>query len=246
MPLRDHFNPPVSSRSPWDALHGAWPTLIVMDLNKKLPARYVASPRVHLGAAFEIDVVTSEFDEPLRPSAEPYLSDDNGGVATAVYAPPHPTLTLETDLPEQDEYEVRVFDNEEQRIVAAIEIVSPANKDRPSHRRAFTAKCATLLQQKVSVVIVDVVTVRNANLYADLLEMLSQSDPSLLPAPPSLYAVACRAHEMKHSWKLETWVHTLVLGSALPTLPLWLSPDLAIPLNLEPGYEDTCRALRIS
>jgi hypothetical protein len=35
--------------------------------------------------------------------------------------------------------------------VAAIEIVSPANKDRPEHRRKFVAKCAALLQQGVSV-----------------------------------------------------------------------------------------------
>lgn len=246
MPLRDHFNPPVTNRTHWESLHAQWPAMIVIELNKKLPPRYVASPRVQLGAAFEIDVAASENDGPAWSMKEPIASHDNGGVSTAVYAPPHPTLTLETDLPGQDEYEVRIFDNEEQRIVAAIEIVSPANKDRPLHRRAFTAKCATLLQQKVSVVIVDVVTVGNANLYADLLEMLGQSDPSLSPVPPSLYAVACRAHEMKHSWKLETWVHTLVPGSALPTLPLWLSSDLAIPLNLEPGYADTCRALRIS
>jgi hypothetical protein len=37
----------------------------------------------------------------------------------------------------------------------------------------------------------------------------------------------------------------LTLGEPLPTLPLWLSTDLAIPLNLESSYEQTCQALRI-
>lgn len=44
--------------------------------------------------------------------------------------------------------------------MAAIEIVSPANKDRPEHRHAFVAKCAALLQNQVSVTIVDLVTTR--------------------------------------------------------------------------------------
>jgi hypothetical protein len=83
---------------------------------------------------------------------------------------PAPTLTLETELPEQDEYEVRVYDARRGRtLVAAIELVSPSNKDHPESRRAFVAKCAALLQKDVCVSIVDVVTVRQFNLYADLL-----------------------------------------------------------------------------
>ena len=45
-------------------------------------------------------------------------------------------------------------------LLAAIEIVSPANKDRPENRRAFAAKCAALLRQGVAVSILDVVTAR--------------------------------------------------------------------------------------
>ena len=43
------------------------------------------------------------------------------------------------------------------RLVAAIELVSPANKDRAAHRRAF-ATCASHLCQGVGLVIVDIVT----------------------------------------------------------------------------------------
>ena len=56
----------------------------------------------------------------------------------------------------EEEYEIRVFDQKRQcRLVAAVAIVSPANKDRPEHCQAFVAKCAALLQQRVSVTIVD-------------------------------------------------------------------------------------------
>ena len=137
----------------------------------------------------------------------------NGGVATAVWAPPRPTLAVVTDLPAQDVYEVLVYDEKRHcRLVAAVEIVSPANKDRPEHRRAFVAKCAGLLRERVSVVIVDVVTTRTQNLYGELLDLIGQSDPLLSPEPPPLYAAACRLTKRENEWLLETWAQPLTLG----------------------------------
>jgi len=95
-------------------------------------------------------------------------------------------------------------------------------KDRPENRRAFVAKCAALLLQRVSVAIVNLVTTRQFNLYSDLLELIGQTDPSLAPKPPPLYAAACR------------WT---------PRASLF---DFAVPLELEASYEETCRILRVA
>jgi hypothetical protein len=105
------------------------------------------------------------------------------------------------------------------------------------------------------VTIVDLATTRNFNLYGELLELLGQTDPSLGPQPPSLYAAACRgttttaargsASSNGEAWLLETWLYPLTLGQPLPTLPLWLADNLAVPLELEASYEETCRILRI-
>src|SRR5438045_1030981 len=144
MPLRDHFHSPIDDRRSWDELHGQWPGTIVAGLNRKLPQRYIAAPRIHLGSSVEIDVATFDEDE-LEAMASGGGDNGGGGVATAVWAPPRPTLTVATDLPDLDEYEVRVYDTRRaRRLVAAVEIVSPANKDRPDHRRASGAKCAAL------------------------------------------------------------------------------------------------------
>ncbi|MBI1917887.1 MAG: DUF4058 domain-containing protein [Planctomycetes bacterium] len=106
----------------------------------------------------------------------------------------------------EDVYEVLVYDEKRHcRVVAAVEIVSPANKDRPEHRQAFVSKCLGLLRELASVVLVDVVTTRTQNLYGELLNLLGPSDPSLKPEPPLLYAVACRTTK-KEDWLLETWV----------------------------------------
>ncbi|QEH38081.1 hypothetical protein OJF2_66790 [Aquisphaera giovannonii] len=245
MPLRDHFRPPVEARHSWDELHGMWPGEIVRQLFPILPEGYVAAPRVHLGAAFEIDVSTFRETEPVTQSQPPR---DQGGVAVVPWAPPRPTFTLEADLAEPDEYEVRVYDARfERRLVAAIEVVSPSNKDRPESRRAFVAKAEALLRRGVCISMVDVVTIRRFNLYADLLESLDGSDPMVGESPPAIYAVTARGRRPTGGAPLlETWFSPIELGRPLPTLPIWLEDGLAVSLDLEASYEEACRLLRIA
>lgn len=231
MPLRDHFRPPLDKKTSWEGFHGSWPAAIVMALNRKLPPRYLAEPCIHLGVSMEIDVTAS--DEEMPAPSPSGFDTGAGGVAT--------------DPPDQYAYEVRVFDTwRDRRLVAAVEIVSPGNKDRPESRRAFVTKCAALLQQRVSVVIVDLVTTRQFNLYGDLLESIGQADPALAPEPPPLYAAACRWTRRDEAWHFESWLHPLALGQPLPTLPLWLADNFAVPLELEASYEETCRIFRLA
>lgn len=247
MPLRDHFRPPLDDIASWEELHGAWPTVIVMRLNRILPPRYVAAPRVHLGPYMEIDVSAHEKNglASFAPTTGGGVS--GGGVAIATWAPPHPTLDVVADLPDQDTYEVRIYDTKRhRRLVAAVEIVSPANKDRPESRRAFVTKCAALIHERVAVAIVDLVTIRQFNLYGELLEAIGQTDPALAQEPPALYAAACRWTNRDEAGRFQTWNHALALGAPLPTLPLWLADEVAVPLELEESYEETCRVLRLA
>lgn len=243
MPLRDHFRPPLDNARSWEELHGQWPGTIVRHLNALLPAKYEAGPRVHSGSQAEIDVSTFEKDDqPLDDGT----NAPNGGVATAVWAPPQPALAIEVPLPDFDEYEVRIYDAQRSRtLVAAIAIVSPANKDRDTHRNAFVAKCAALVQQGVAVSIVDLVTVRYFNLYAELMAFIGHNDPTLGDTPSHIYAAACRWGVSGKRTLLQAWSNVLELGQPLPTLPLWLSAELSVPLDLELTYEQACRDLRI-
>jgi hypothetical protein len=212
--------------------------MIVQWLNPILPPRYLAGPHVHLGTEIEIDVAQFEQDVPDIPAPL-------GGNGPA-WQLSQPSVAVETDLLNTDEYEVRVYDTERgRRLVAAVEIVSPGNKDRPESRRAFVAKCEALLRQGVSVSIVDLVTSRHFNLYTDLLALVGQCDVSMGEEPPAIYAAACRWTKRGLKRILETWSHILKLGQPLPTLPLWLAEDFYVPLELEATYLDTCRVLRI-
>jgi hypothetical protein len=147
-----------------------------------------------------------------------------------------------------DEYEARILDAERERtLVAAIEIVSPANKDRPETRDQFVSKAAALLRQDVCVAIVDIVTSRQANLYAELLARLGLSDPQFAESMPIVYAATLRGRKPKKKKPLlDAWFFPLTVGTPLSTLPIWLSPELHIELPLEPSYQETCRLLRIT
>ena len=221
-----------------------WPATMVQQLSRELPPEFAAEPRTHLGSYFEIDVCAYEQEQQGPVAGMSPL--ESGGMATATWSPPEPTLALETDLSEQYDYEVLVYDQSRGRtLVAAVEIVSPANKDRADNRRAFVAKCAALLQQRVCVSIVDMVTTRQFNLYTELLELIGQADPAFGSAPPCIYAATCRGRKVGQRPRLEIWAYPLVIGRALPTLPIWLQDDLAVSFDLEASYEETCRALRI-
>ena len=160
---------------------------------------------------------------------------------------PSPTLSVVGEFNEEDDYEVRVYEDDEtgRTLVAAIEIVSPANKDRPTNRAAFVTKCAALLSRGVCVSIVDLVTSKHFNLYAELLERIGRSDPSFAPTPPAISAVTVRTNYTGKRAKVETWAYPLEIGSPFPTLPIWLDETRNVLLDLETSYSETCRVLQI-
>ena len=96
------------------------------------------------------------------------------------------------EWPDQYEYEVLIFDQErERRLVAAVELISPANKDRPESRRALVTKCATLLRQGVGIALVA------GNMYYTYLARRlaakeNRTDVTAMPYVDSLYNTAYR------------------------------------------------------
>ena len=116
---------------------------------------------------------------------------------------------------------------------AAIELVSPRNKDRTRAREAFAAKCAEDLGHGCGVVVVDVVTTRRADLQADLLAMLG-ADPAV-EASGTLSAVSYQPVVRDCHGQLLAWPAALEVGRPLPTVPLWLGEDLACRWTWKPA-----------
>jgi len=229
MVLHDHFRPPLSLRRHWHAFHSAWSTYLASHLNDQLPEGYFAEPNVQFG--IEIDVAAWE------------ESGDEAITISSGWSPPPPTqtvnITMLTDL-----VEVQIYSRDGgPTLAAAIELISPANKDRPSHRDAFVSKCAAYLQQGVGLLIVDVVTDRRACLHAELLERLHAAFEE--HAEADLYASAYRPIQRDESPALDIWQAALSVGSDLPILPLWLRGNMCLQVDLAATYSRTCREQRI-
>lgn len=233
MPLHDHFRPPWATQRPWEGFHGAWAAAIAFHLNGGvLPAEYFAMPLLQVAGRVEVDVAS--------------FRETEGAAGPGAWAPPPPAVAAPLEGAETDSYEVRVSRNfGGPQLRAAIELVSPANKDRPASRSAFAAKCAGHLRRGVSVVVVDIVTERAANLHAEVMAAASPGGGPAWEAGSRLYAVAYRGLVGADPPRLEAWPNELAVGRPLPELPLWLEADLCVPLRLEESYAVACGGLRM-
>ena len=89
------------------------------------------------------------------------------------WTPPAATGTAVIDFTGLELFEVKViYEDGDAELIAALELVSPANKDRPTNRRAFATKCANYLEQGTSVIVVDIVTGRSPSLHTELMTIL--------------------------------------------------------------------------
>lgn len=117
------------------------------------------------------------------------------------------------------------------RLVAAVEIAGPPNRSRAARRRVFAGKCAAAVAAGGLVVI----------------------DPFPGAAPdlhgPVLAAIGAPPHPHATPWALwargtvERGTVSLAVGRTLPTLPLWIGRDTAVPLDLESTYVAACTAI---
>ncbi|HVS39468.1 MAG TPA: hypothetical protein VMS17_28175 [Gemmataceae bacterium] len=204
-----------------------------------MPPDYFAESEVSVGPELEIDEATMQLSRSREPAT---------ATATAVWSPPLPKIAAKVDFARLDSYEIRVYRElgGGAEVRAAIELVCPANKDRPGDCLTFAAKCAGHLKHGLGLAVVDVVTSRTANLHAELLHVLEvRGRRTPWTSPTGLYALAYRAVTVRKNPRVEAWPEPLSLGRALPALPLWLSLDLCVPLRLEDSYLAACRSLRI-
>jgi hypothetical protein len=242
MPLLDHFHPPLSGRRHWEGFHNRWAAAMADSLNERLPADYYAEFQVKYGTSVEVDVATfseSVLPEPPRPN----------GAAVALQArpwsPQAPVAVMPAVFP--DDLEVQIYSSiAGPQLVGAIELVSPANKDRPENRSAFIAKCAAYLQRGIGLIVVDIVTERHANLHDELMAFLGHVDGFVFPTPVALYATAYRPVHREQTSEIDLWRETLSVGQVLATLPLPVRGLGTLAIDLEATYMEARKRSRVA
>ncbi|MBI4769288.1 MAG: DUF4058 family protein [Chloroflexi bacterium] len=226
MPLHHWPNP----RVPWRSLRNFWVVQIAEYLNREqLPPGFQARP-TELVVGIEPDgLLLQEHDRPEdRHSAEP--------------RPALAEATLTAVLPSPAEWPmVGVYSAyDTSRLVAAIELVSPRNKDRPETVRAFVSKALFLLHEGVHLMVVDVISLPRQPIRRVLLQALeipgAMNEERLWVS--SYYALP--GEDPQPHTTIREWARDLAVGDPLPTLPLFLRADeLWVEVDLEATYQAT-------
>lgn len=227
MPLHDW-----SDRGGWEGMHHLWITELLRWVKPRLPVGYRAyigsAPLLAVGAPSERPDVSVRAWPDLAPNGSDEMPTDYASDASL--AEPDVEVGVATLDPG-----TALFVASQGRLVAAVELVSPRNKDRLVARTAYLARYLGYLLEGAHLVLIDVhrrpLNFSFADYIADELQLKQP------PSPPPI-AVSYRVGEPAPDGGrfLAIWRRPLSIGQALPTLPLPLTLNLAVPLDLEHTY----------
>jgi len=221
-------------------LHVAWIPAIRKALNGGLlPDGYYALAEQHAGHSIA-DVLTLHASTP--PLERMPLPPASGGTILAE-APPkvRRKQTIEQNLRSQRR-SLAIRHVSGHRLIALLEILSPANKDRAQSVEEFADKVESALRVGVHVVVVDLfppghhdphgmhdVIQQRLNPFAETYE---------LPADEPLTLASYVAEP-----RVDVYLEHAAVGSVLPDMPLFLRPDRYINLPLEATYQEAYRGM---
>jgi hypothetical protein len=220
----------------YHSFHNAWITHLGEALNSGLlPSGYYALGEQHAGR-FVADVLTLHAS---RPNGEPPpLPPSDGGLALAE-APPKVRRQLtgiETYRQRRRTLAIRHVSGH--RLIALVEIASPANKDRLESVEEFVAKTVEALDLGVHVLLLDLLPPGRHDPRGPHGAVWNQFDegPYDLPLAEPLTAASYPAGP-----PVKAYLEHFAVGAALPEMPLFLRSDRYIPAPLEATYQAAYR-----
>jgi hypothetical protein len=224
MPLHDW-----TDERGWDSVHPFWLAYLVEWVQPRLPEGYRAFlgsvPALTVAAGNGKPDVSVRQWEP-RPAAE--ASTD-----TAVMEP-----DLEASVAFRLDPQPAVHVDFHGQLIAAIEVVSPRNKDRASAKETYSNRYLGYLRLGVHLLLVDVLPRPKGFSFSDAITGELGLDVPPLPPP---FAAAYRVGEVvpvgdDMGSLVGLWRRPLLVGQPLPSLPLPLSVHQAIQIDLEETY----------
>ncbi len=210
------------------AFHLGWITHLSEALNGGLlPSGYYAMAEQH-GGRIIADILTLRSASPAAPSPE-----GEGGLAVAESPPRVRHKLTVSSAAREMRRTLTIRHVSGDRVVALLEMVSPANKDRPLSVQQFADKAEMALRQGIHLVLADLVppVVHDPRgMHGAIWERFDE-DPYLLPDGEPLTLASYVANRMP-----EAYLEHLAVASTLAEMPLFLKLDRYINLPLESTY----------
>jgi Protein of unknown function (DUF4058) len=217
----------------WDGVHLLWLAQLLDWIQPRLPAgfrAYVGSvPALTLEAGNgKPDVTVRGWRSPASdtPPSDSALAPDRETVATFTL---DPQRAIHVDWHGQ--------------LIAAVELVSPRNKDRLDSKERYTRRYLGYLRQGVHLMLIDVFSQPPGFSFADAISAdLGLDEPATLPPHAISYRVdgpVPRGAEM--GTHVALWRRLLKAGQPLPELPLALDENQAVIIDLEATYHEAAR-----
>lgn len=235
MPIHDWTNVDAGL---FHAFHQLWITSLVRALNAGLlPSGFTARAE-QVVSRMQTDVLT------LRRLAPP--PDDASGLAVAE-APPHVRLRMRPDPQRRPRRRSRgnrsivVRRSERREVVALIEIVSPANKDRSLNVHRLATEVVNSIEAGIHVLLLDVLPVSAYDPTGIHGAVWSFYDTR--PVTPLSDAPLMFASYLGRSGEPEAFLEPAAVGQVIPPMPLFLTVERYINVPLEATYQDAFNAM---
>ena len=172
------------------------------------------------------------------PNGHDYDASESGGAATAVAAPPRLTLRLlaPKDAEERAAIPRRIAVRHESgdRLVALLELASPANKDRPASVDSFAAEAVAALASGVHVSVVDPFPPRRHDTPGGLVGAVAIAAGLGDLDPPAGKPLMIGAFEAARRTAL--YAEPLAVGDEWPALPLFYRRGRYVDVPLAATY----------
>jgi hypothetical protein len=219
------------------AFHHQWMDEIARALNRGLlPSDYYALPE-QIAGGLGPDVITLSV-----PSNGAALARDPGrGVAVAT-APPQVQFRARTeiDLYATKAKAITIRHTSNHQVIAIVEVVSPGNKSSRHGLRALLEKAVEVVRAGIHLLVVDLFPPGPRDpqgIHKAIWDELTDNDFSL-PADKPLTLAAYIGGPCP-----EAFVEPTAVGASLKDMPVFLSPDVYVPLPLEATYQSAWEAV---
>ena len=235
MPMHDWTR---IDRNDYYHFHGSWIFALTNALNQSvLPKGYFALAE-HTIPPFVPDVLTLT----LPPGADQPVSGtgaDDGDTATAVAEPVAHVATTEQRKKRRrpaGRRRVAVRHARNRRLVAVVEIVSPGNKASKRDFADLRDKSVELLDAGVHLLLIDPFppTARDPK---GLHDAVWRALTGKRFDPPAGQPLTLAAYAARGANTFSAFVEPLAVGSQLPAMPLFLTPDAHVLTPLEETYQ---------